>query len=136
MVKKNLLILIRSKRFLIVQRLVNEGPRLVGAGHHTVAAANANVAVDKDNTVSAPEGCAGGADVDTWWLSTVLTHERHLEGRTVLRARYLEGANPLSVGGKVLGFGYAVFYFARGNAGVAAFFALAGVNQQPPSLGG
>ena len=54
----------RRVRLLVVDRLVHERARLVGAGHHAVAAADADVPVDQHDAVGPLERGAGRADVD------------------------------------------------------------------------
>ena len=53
----------RRVRLLVLQRLMHEGPRLVRAGHHAVAAADADVAVHQHDAVRAFERSAGRADI-------------------------------------------------------------------------
>jgi len=52
-------------RFLIVQILVDETARLVGAGHHAVTTSDADVLVNQYDTVGAAEGGAGRTYVHT-----------------------------------------------------------------------
>ena len=66
----------RHVRLLVGDGLVHEGARLVGAGHHAVAAADAGVAVDQHDAVGALERRAGRAHVDAGRLGAVLAHHR------------------------------------------------------------
>ena len=50
--------------------------RLVRAGHHAIAAADADVPVDQHDAVGALERSAGGADVDAGRMLAMLAHHR------------------------------------------------------------
>ena len=124
----------RRIRLLILQRLVHEGSRLVGAGHHAVAAADADVLVDEHDAVGALERGAGRADVHAGrvrrsagtspaaenaapvlgsFTVTLRIHCASVSGCPVLSQPYASGAG--------------------GDAGRAAIRAFAGVDQKPPA---
>jgi hypothetical protein len=63
---------------LLLHLLVDEGARLVRAGHDAVAAADAGVPVHHHDAVGAFERGAGGADVDARRVLAVLTHQRQV----------------------------------------------------------
>src|SRR5512140_1456220 len=62
---------------LVANSLKHDRTRLVGAGHHAIAAADADMPVDQHDTVGALERSAGGADVDAGRLFAMLAHYRH-----------------------------------------------------------
>jgi pyruvate/2-oxoglutarate dehydrogenase complex dihydrolipoamide acyltransferase (E2) component len=88
----------RHVGLLVGERLVHEGARLVRAGHHAVAAADAGVAVDQHDAVGALERGAGGADVDARRLGAVLAHHRHRMRAAGLDLLELDLADPLRRG--------------------------------------
>ncbi len=88
----------RHVGLLFGQRFVHERARLVRAGHHAVAAADAGVAVDHHDAVGALERRAGRADVDARRLGAVLAHHRQRRGALGLDLLDLDLADPLRVG--------------------------------------
>ena len=73
---------------LVVHHLMDEAARLVGAGHHAVAAADAGMPVHHHDAVGALERGPGRADVHTGRVLAVLAHQRqvgHPPGQVVLQ---------------------------------------------------
>ena len=120
-------------RLLILQRLMHEGPRLVGAGHHAVAAADADMAVHQHDAVRALERSAGGADIDARRVRAVLAHDGNGEARAGSRVFRGDLANPLRVRLGMAGAFPAESFGAGRDAGRAAFLAFAGVDQKAPA---
>ena len=106
--------------------------RLVGAGHHAVAAADAAVAVDQHDAVGALERGAGRADVDAGRLGAVLAHHRQRGGAAGLDLLDLDLADPLRRGRRGPRV-EAVLGVAGADAVGAAAGALRRVDQQAPA---
>ena len=79
---------------LLSDDLMDEGPRLVGAGHHAVAAADTGVPIHHDDAIGPLERGPGGADVHAGRVLAVLAHHRqigHMAPEVVL---HLDLADP------------------------------------------
>ncbi len=119
--------------FLVFDRLVNEGARLVGASHDAIAATDANVLVHEDDAVRALERGAGRADVDAGGVGAMLAHHRRGALRARLGIAQRDLADPLRVGFGVARAFPAVFVAAGGDAAVAIGGTLVGVDEEPPT---
>src|SRR3990172_7892313 len=113
--------------------LEHDRARLVWAGHHAIAAADADVAVDQHDAVGAFERGAGGADVDAGRVLAMLAHHRRRMHAAAAHVLQLDLAYPLWVGARMPGALDAVFGGAGFDAIVATGSALVGVDQQAPA---
>ena len=116
---------------LVLERLVHKGTRLVGAGHHAIAAPDADVPVDQDDAVGSFERGSGRADVDTGRHGAVLAHDRHFAADIGLGIAHAHLADPLRF--VRVNLVQAVFVGAGRNAHVAAGRALVEVDKQAPA---
>ena len=103
----------RHVGLLVVERLVHERARLVRAGHHAIAAADADVLVHQHDAVGALERGAGRADVDAGRLRAVLAHHRRRLLASAGGIAQVDLADPLRVGLRPLPSVPAVFLVRR-----------------------
>ena len=112
---------------------MHERAGLVGAGHHAITAADADMLVHQHDTIGAFKGSAGRAHVHAGWVRAMLTHQWQ-EG-AVFCACVLDGylADPLRIGFWPVMFCQTVFLVAGIYAGTAVALTFIGINQHAPA---
>jgi len=124
----------RRHRQLVAQRFVDERARLVGAGHHAIAATDAGMLVDQHDAVGALERRARGADIDTGRSGAMLAHHRQHLLFAGAQIAEMHLADPLRVRRRAGLAVPAVFALAGLDAGVDVGLAeRVGIDQQPPA---
>ena len=121
---------------LLGEGLVDEGARLVGTGHHAIAAADTGVFVYQDDAVGAAEGGAGRADIHAGRMFAVLAGQRQGELLIGDFISQVDLTDPVSVLGIAAFQGLiaqAVFFVAGVDAGAAAVGAFFRVDKHAPA---
>src|ERR1700690_502217 len=117
----------------VMQVFMHQRAGLVGAGHHAVAAGDANMPVHQDNSIGALERRTSRAHVHTGRLLAVLAHQ----GQIVFLPGALVGELHLADPLRILRAGFqgpAILGAARGHTGIATGSALGRVDEQAPAV--